>query len=364
MDKNNEMQKPTLLLIIDTLKKGGAETLLVGILRQLNVKFEVILVTLSAECDFDEDEIICRARYNLGFKRKMSLVSSVLKLKKIIKKHAPVLVHSHLVYSSIVARCACLHNLPVLYSIHGELSKNDFNKSKILTFIERNTIRKNHSLIAVSDAALTDYKKTIFKTYKTFILPNFIADQYFEQSIIRDFAAIKSLNLVSIGNFKAAKNYEYLIEAFRYLKEYPVSLKIYGNINNPTYSQLQSEIQRDELNIVLKGPLENVQEELSNNDLFVMSSRNEGFGMAAVEAMASGLPLLLSNLPVFHEVTFDNAVFFDITNPTSFATLIKEIFEGKHHLNQLSKNGIEIAKQYNKEKYLAGLYSIYHQILQ
>ena len=57
MDKNNEMQKPTLLLIIDTLKKGGAETLLVGILRQLNVKFEVILVTLSAECDFDEDEI-------------------------------------------------------------------------------------------------------------------------------------------------------------------------------------------------------------------------------------------------------------------------------------------------------------------
>jgi glycosyltransferase involved in cell wall biosynthesis len=80
--------------------------------------------------------------------------------------------------------------------------------------------------------------------------------------------------------------------------------------------------------------------------------------------MASGLPLLLSNLPVFHEVTFDNAVFFDITTPTSFATLIKEIFEGKHHLNQLSKNGIEIAKQYNKEKYLAGLYSIYHQILQ
>jgi len=364
MDKNNQMQKPRLLLIIDTLKKGGAETLLVGILTQLNVKFEIILVTLSSDCDFNENEILCSARYNLGFKRKISLASSIFKLKKIIKKHAPVLVHSHLVYSSIVARCACWNRIPVLYSIHGELSKNDFNNSNKLTYIEKNSIRKNHSLIAVSRAALTDYKKTISRTYKTFILPNFIADQYFNQSVIRDFKAIKPLKLVSIGNFKAAKNYEYLIEAFRYLKEYPVSLKIYGNINNPIYSRLQSEIRRNELNIALQGPLENVHEELFNNDLFVMSSKNEGFGMAAIEAMASGLPLLLSDLPVFHEVTFDNALFFDITNPSSFVTLIKKIFEGKYNLNQLSKKGIEIAKQYNKEKYLADLCSIYDEILQ
>src|SRR6185312_15674748 len=110
--------------------------------------------------------------------------------------------------------------------------------------------------------------------------------------------------------------------------------------------------------------LENVQKELLNNALFVMSSKNEGFGMAAIEAMASGLPLLLSDLPVFHEVTFDNALFFNITNPTSFVTLIKEILEGKYNLNQLSKKGIEIAKQYNKEKYLADLCSIYDEILQ
>jgi glycosyltransferase involved in cell wall biosynthesis len=364
MDKNNEMKKPKLLLIIDTLKKGGAETLLVGILAQLNIKFEVILVTLSADCDFNKENIICSERYNLGFKRKTSLVFSILKLRRIIKKHVPALVHSHLIYSSIVARCACPHNIPVLYSIHGELSKNDFDNSKILRFIERNTIRENHSLIAVSNAALADYKKTIFKTNKTFILPNFIADHYFKQNVGRDRNAFKSLNLISVGNFKAAKNYEYLVQSFRYLKDLPVSLKIYGNIYNPVYSQLQSDIHRYELEIVLKGPLESVQEELFNNDLFVMSSKNEGFGMAAIEAMASGLPLLLSDLPVFHEVTFDNALFFDLKDPMSFVALIKEILEGKHNLNQLSHKGIEIAKQYNKEKYLADLYSIYDEILQ
>lgn len=357
------MEKPKLLLIIDTLKKGGAEMLLLGILPQLNIKFEVILVTLSAECDFNEPDIISSQRYNLGFKRKISLATCVLKLKKIIKKHAPVLVHSHLVYSSLVARCACLHRIPVLYSIHGELSKNDFNNSKILTFLERNTIRKNHSLIAVSDAALSDYKKTIPKTNKTFVLPNFIADEYLKQSVKRNFKPRQTLKLVSVGNYKAAKNYEYLIQSFKYLKELPVSLNIYGNMNSPVYSKLQAEIDRHQLKIVLNGPLENVQEELLNHGLFVMSSKNEGFGMAAIEAMASGLPLLLSDLPVFHEVTFGNALFFDITNPTSFAALIKEIFEGKYNLDQLSAKGIEIAKQYNKEKYLSNLYSVYDQIL-
>lgn len=357
------MEKPKLLLIIDTLKKGGAEMLLVGILAQLNIKFQVILVTLSAESDFNEADIICSHRYNLGFKRKISLVSCVLKLKKIIKKHAPVLVHSHLVYSSIVARCACLHRIPVLYSIHGELSKNDFNNSKILTFIERNTICKNHSLIAVSDAALSDYKKTISKTNKTFLLPNFIGDEYLKQSFKRNFNFRQSLKLVSIGNYKASKNYEYLIQSFRYLKELPVSLSIYGNIDSAVYSKLQEEIDGDALKIVLNGPLKNVQKELLNHDLFVMSSKNEGFGMAAIEAMACGLPLLLSDLPVFHEVTFGNALFFDIENPMFFVAIIKDIFEGKYNLNQLSVEGVEIAKQYNKEKYLSNLYSIYDHIL-
>jgi len=358
------MEKPKLLLIIDTLKKGGAEVLLIGILPELSLKFEVILVTLSAECDFNKNEIVCSQRYNLGFKSKISLVPSIFKLKRIIKKHSPALIHSHLVYSSIVARSACPNYIPLLYSIHGELSKNDFNNSKLLALLEKNTIRKNHSLIAVSNAALKDYQKTISKPNKTFILPNFIRDVYLQQGNIKAFKPMQSLNLVSIGNFKAAKNYEYLIQSFKYLKEFPVSLKIYGNIINPIYSQLQADIERYHLKIDLKGPLKNVQKELANSDLFVMSSKNEGFGIAAIEAMASGLPLLLSDLPVFHEVTIDNALFFDLAEPTSFVRLIKEIFEGKYNLDQLSHNGIKIAKQYSKEKYLANLYSIYDEILQ
>jgi hypothetical protein len=57
-------------------------------------------------------------------------------------------------------------------------------------------------------------------------------------------------------------------------------------------------------------------------------------------------------------------LFFDAIHPISFVHLIKNIFEGKYDLSQLSKNGIETAKQYSKQRYLTDLYSIYTQILE
>ncbi len=70
-------------------------------------------------------------------------------------------------------------------------------------------------------------------------------------------------------------------------------------------------------------------------------------------------PLLLSDLPVYHEITFENALFFDIQKKESLVNLIKEIFEGKYNLNELSGRGIDIAKNYTKETYLNNLFSIY-----
>ncbi|MEO8820416.1 MAG: glycosyltransferase, partial [Ginsengibacter sp.] len=111
------MKKRKILVVIDNLKRGGAEVLLTGILPDLNEKFEVILVTLSDECDFTEEEIECKNKYSLGFKNKFYLLSCVWKLKKIIKKQKPLIIHSHLFYSSLVSRLSCPRDIPLIYSL-------------------------------------------------------------------------------------------------------------------------------------------------------------------------------------------------------------------------------------------------------
>lgn len=358
------MQKPTLLIVIDNLQKGGAEVLLVGILAELNELFDIVLVTLSAECDFCEDQILCRRKYELDFKGKYSIFKSVLKLKKIIAKEKPSLIHSHLFYSSVITRMASPSSIPVFYSLHNEMSKNVFEGSKIFTLLEKQTLKQNHFAIAVSENVKQDYEKIMGRQKKMFVLPNYISKEFFEEGIFKksDITRVP-LKLVAVGNIKRQKNYLYLAKAFEQMRDLPVTLDIYGAGSRKETDSLNSEIDKNNLLIHLKGKANDVSKILLKYDLLVSSSLYEGFGISVAEAMAKGLPVLLSDLPVFHEITSENALFFDVNDPTSFVHLIKEILEKKHDLYQLSQKGIMISKRYNKENYLEKLFNIYHSVL-
>ena len=195
-------------------------------------------------------------------------------------------------------------------------------------------------------------------------MKNYISGDFFQKEIMtKNLNQLKEIRIVAVGNIKKQKNYIYLVKAFQYLKNYRISLDIYG-IEDEDFNNLNEEIDRYKLPIVFKGSSANINEVLPNYDIYVMPSLYEGFGIAVVEAMASGLPLLLSDLPVFHEVTFNNALFFDVKDTMSFVELIKDIFEEKYDLNQLSLKGVEIANQnYTKEIYLKKLFAIYEKTI-
>ena len=93
--ENSKMKPATILYGIDNLARGGAETLLMGILPELNKRFNV--------------------KYSRGFSNKLSLLPSTISLKKNIKDTQPQLLHSHLFYSSIIA---VLHS-PYYYKPSG-----------------------------------------------------------------------------------------------------------------------------------------------------------------------------------------------------------------------------------------------------
>ena len=166
-----------------------------------------------------------------------------------------------------------------------------------------------------------------------FILRNYISDGFFENHPQqKDFSHLQKFKIIAVGNLKISKNYEYLLQSLIYLKDYPVSLDIFGDTNHQLLPTLQSFIDDNRLPAKFKGQADNIRDIFPQYDLYIMSSIHEGFGIAAVEAMSSGLPLLLSDLPVLREVTFDNALFFDLNDPLSLSNLIKQITEGKSQL--------------------------------
>ncbi len=338
--------------------------LLVGILKDLQQTFKVVLVTLTEECYFDEVHFANVRRHCLHVNNKWSYPGAVVRLRKIIKEEDPAIVHTHLVYSSIIARLACPKNIPLIFSVHNEIGNNVFKKSPILLFLEKLSVKTNHSLIAVSNAVLKDYDAAIPFAGKKYVLENYIGDEFFSgHNTAEIYKQGDTLKMVALGNVKHSKNYEYLVRSFIKLKDYPVALDVYGKQDEVIYPQLQQLIIEQDLRVAFKGIGSNIPQLLSSYHVYIMSSLHEGFGIAAVEAMACNLPLLLSDLDVLREVTMNNAIFFDINNQASLTQCVEEILEGKKNLQELSLQGLSIAKNYSKKKYLEKLLSIYKQVV-
>lgn len=85
-------------------------------------------------------------------------------------------------------------------------------------------------------------------------------------------------------------------------------------------------------------------------DIFVYPSFFEGFGLPPLEAMASGLPVIVSNTSSLSEVVGKGAIVIDPYNIDEIAFAIKEILENKNLKEYLLKEGIKRAEKFDWHK--------------
>ncbi len=355
--------KKTLLYIIDSLERGGAEIMLVSPLAEIYKEYNIIIVTLTPGNAFTEDELFCDKIYCLNMQSKMKILSAVRLLKRIIKDHHVALVHSFLYWSSIVARLAIGKKIPYIFSLATVMSSGVYKLkwySGYTLLLDRHTFQKNYFIISPTELVLQDFIKSTGVKARQKVLPNFVNQQFFNNEVDH-VTGLNSLKLVAVGNLKDVKNYQLLVDAFKLLHDYDVSLDIYGE--GPERQSLQNQITEYGLAIALKGSHDKIYEVLPHYDAYVMCSYIEGFGISAAEAMATGLPSILSDLKVLREISHGNALFFDPFNPESFAAIIKDIFDKNINLSGISAKAKEIAKDnYTKEKYLKGLFEVYDEV--
>ena len=101
-------------------------------------------------------------------------------------------------------------------------------------------------------------------------------------------------------------------------------------------------------------------------DLFISMSREaEGFGLPALEAMACGVPVILSKISSYmsFDETADYAAFVDSSDPESIAKTIQEVVSNKPLRDKLIRRGLEVAGKFTKEKVLERLTTAFKEIL-
>ncbi len=356
--------KKTVLYIIDSLAGiGGAELILVAALQGVHQSYNIIVVTLYPGNVFKDIGFVCDKEYCLQMKSRRNVLFAAKKLKKIMRENEVTFVHSFLYWSTIVARLACGKKTPHIFKLATMVTEHIYTHkwySRYAQLIDLVTYKKNQVVVTPSQEVLKDFNSSIGIKGKSKVLYNFVLDDFFNNQIEYK-CSPNELKLVAVGNIKEVKNYQVIIDAFQLLSHLPISIDIYGfgNLKNTQ----QQQILDNNLSIKLMGSGHKIYEILPKYDAFIMSSFLEGFGISAAEAMAVGLPLLLSDIKVLREITEGNALFFNPYNAQSLAEAIISIFENRNDLNTFSERGKIIAKEkYTKQKYVNDLLDLYKNI--
>jgi glycosyltransferase involved in cell wall biosynthesis len=106
-------------------------------------------------------------------------------------------------------------------------------------------------------------------------------------------------------------------------------------------------------------------EAFAGSDLFVLPSYSENFGMAVVEAMACGIPVVISNkVGIYKEVEKNNAGIIVETNPESLLKGIKTILDNEKRKKEIAENGERLVKEYYDINKVADMMiKVYEEIL-
>jgi glycosyltransferase involved in cell wall biosynthesis len=325
-------------------------------------EYNNIVVTLFEDNHF-ENELQCSEYICLNKRSLWWLPLSIFKFRRLIKKYKPDLVHSHLVLPNFIARMGTPRNIPFITTIHTSVSIATDYKKWYIRMLDQFTYHYRKSvIIAVSKIAMADYLTfLIAKPYKNYVLHTFVNEKIFSKKYSLE-ENDKTFKIASVGALRKGKNYQYLIKAFKALKNINVELHIYGI--GPQNNILQKETDDSGVNIILKGQVKNIHELLPQYNLFVMPSLFEGFSLSVLEAMAMRMPLLLSDIPSFREQCEDCAIYFDLNNENDFIQKLEYLMDHKDVLLEKGEQAYNrVINNFTLEHHMTGLRKIYSEAL-
>lgn len=194
------------------------------------------------------------------------------------------------------------------------------------------------------------------------ISPN---SKYQAENILKKYK-IRRPFIVYTGSLYPHKNIEVLIKA---IKEFNKSNKLYLIIvcaRNVFQKRLAKKVaklkMKNYVNFVGFVPDEDLIKIYHQAEAFVFPSLMEGFGLPALEAMAVGLLVLASDIPVFKEVYKDAVIYFNPKNEKDLASKLKMVVGNKKTKEAFKIKGLKLVKNYSWEKMAKQTIKIYRHI--
>lgn len=316
------MKKRKILIIIPSLIAGGAERVLVNLLRTIDrSKYEISLFLGENKGELRKDipeDVKIFHIYRNKFLRKISelfyaKLGTPLLLKlfgRKIKGNFDVgisfldsIASEFLFYNNaiITKKAIVIHSSYKSYDNYMKFIKGAYRKRLI------NRYSKVDTIISVAEEALSEFKELFgeFPDMRVIYNPMNIHD--IKEKANDSTQILKhsdGLKIVAVGNLLPVKGYDLLFEACEILKNKNVDFHLTVLGEGFLREELERLIQNLDLhdNITLKGFVRNPYPYVKDADIYVMTSVSEGLPTALCEALILGKPSLTVNVPGCREV--------------------------------------------------------------
>lgn len=315
--------------------------------------------------------------YHVPIPRKVTdikdIIYSIKFIKKLYTENGYTLMHCHSPIGSVVARVAAISErkkgMKVIYTAHGFHFYKGAPKKNWLIFypIERICSSFTDVLITINKedyafakkhmkANQVEYVPGVGIDTKKFSIPNFNVAEKKAELGLKD----KDIMILSVGELNQNKNHEVVVRAISKLKNPDIHYFIAGKGDKEQYlDELAKEL---DVNLRLLGYRTDIIELLNTADIFAFPSFREGLSVALMEAMAAGLPCVVSRIRGNVDLIEDgiNGYLCDANDEVSFCESLKALVEGETYKN-FGKDNCQMIMNFDVHKIMKMMMKIYER---
>ncbi len=352
-------------LLINDLQKGGAERLVVDLAIEISERESIDPVVIVGDNVGELRSELAKTSVPL-YSLEVDITpagapAGAWKLSKLINKLEVDLVHSHLAFSHLISRIACIgteaDHVTTYHNIRG-------HKQFYKRIAERVTEPLSDQSVCVSEGvretfAHNDGMEVIYNAIDVDRFDNKVKSTELPHESKR--ISEDTFVLLNIARCVEQKRQIDLVRMMEYLTDENVHLFIVGD--GPCRKLIEDTVHERGLGdyVTVTGYVDAIEPYYALADIFVSSSENEGLPTTHIEASACGLPIVSTNIPGVTEVVDNDRTgcLSPVGNPCEMASTIKNI-RGKNQ-KQMGQEG---QKKVKKEFSLSCIASEHIEIYQ
>lgn len=348
-----------IVVYVNSLAKGGAERVAVNLANYFHESgFEAVLVTSRVfEDEYEEPEgvrrIVSEEEHEEIKNRVAYFWNRFRGIRKVWKKERPDMIVSFIGKVNMMALMTTFGmRIPVVVSVRSDPNKE--YPSKLMRLLSKTLYMKAKGVIVQTADA-----KKYFPAYmqkKVTILPNSLNPKFMQPR----FTGKRRNEIVSVGRLDPNKNHQMLIHAFdRIAGDFPdMQLLFYGdglpeNTTRPALEKLVCELGLQD-RVQFMGRRNDVEKQICESRIFVLTSNIEGMPNALLEAMSLGLACISTDCPCGGPRTVirdsENGLLIPVGDTAALERALRLILNDPDLEERLGGNAFAIQKDLAPEK--------------